>query len=384
MGRSDTINVLHVVPGLYRGGMELALRRIVRGLCSRRMNHSIIALNPCPNPLGGFPKGVKIFQLAVKPRDPLLPLRLRRLIHQVRPSVIHARNWGAWPDVAIARLLSLHPVPLVFSFHGWSSHGPIPLRCRLAFRVLGRLTSTVFTVCNSSRDMIERTTGLSSRRIRVIYNGVDSERFSPSRCKRNVSAGRFVIGTVGSLTPVKNQQALIDASGLLAGQGVDVELRIAGDGPLRERLVQMAEEMKISDRLQMVGHVDRVEEFLGQLDLFVLPSSSEAHPNALLEAMSCGLACVASDVGGVREILDDGRCGVLVNSPTGQEFAQAIARMIASSSRRRELASNARHRVVQHFSMQAMLDSYERLYRQCAAHSISAGGESASVQAMVP
>ena len=121
-----------------------------------------------------------------------------------------------------------------------------------------------------------------------------------------------MVGTVGNLTPVKNHLLLVEAFAGAVRQGLDAQLQIAGQGPMGHAVRDRATALGMADRVQLVGQVRDVPQFLGQLDLFVLSSASEAHPNALLEAMATGLPCVATAVGGVPEVLREG-AGVVVD-----------------------------------------------------------------------
>ena len=355
------IHVLHVVPTLTVGGMELAMSRVTRALANNGMRHSICCLKGEAAIRSRFDASVRIHCLRGEPNDPMLPLRLRRLIRRLRPTIIHARNWGAWPDVALARLTTRPRVPLVFSFHGMDRPGPMPPRRRLACRALAGITTHLFTVSEASKRMLVEDVGLPARRIDVIPNGVDTGRFSPSppRPERRP----LVVGTVGSLTLVKNQGVLIRACARLVAAAIDVIVRLAGRGPEKKELSDLARSLRIHDRVRFAGHVEDVPAFLRDLDVFVLPSAAEAHPNALLEAMSCGLPCVASAVGGVPEMLEGGRCGVLVapNDPAG--LADALAQLARCPQRRFELARAARHRVCRQYGMDRMIGRYADLYR---------------------
>lgn len=349
-----------MVPTLGVGGMELALSRIVRGLEGCGLRHSVVCLKGEPVIQDQLGPGVAVYCMHARANELLLPWRLRRLILSVRPTVIHVRNWGAWPDVALARLAILPPVPLVFSFHGLTQPGKMPWRRVLAFRALAALTTSLFTVSGASRRWLIDQLGLPAGKTAVIPNGVDTDRFRPA-AKRDRSL-RFVVGTVGSLTPIKDHSLLIRACADLVQRGVDLELRIAGEGPDKAMLAGLAESLGLSDRVRLVGHVDDVPGFLQHLDVFALSSRSEQHPNALLEAMACGLPCVATTVGGVAEILDRGRCGLLVAADDHRAMARAIEQLANGPELREELAKSSRARVCERFNLDRMVSDYAELY----------------------
>ncbi|MBE3040844.1 MAG: glycosyltransferase, partial [Chloroflexi bacterium] len=356
-----TIHVLHLVPRLGVGGMELAMSRIVRELGKRGMRHSIVCLKGEAGIRDQFDDSVRVYCMNAKPNDPRLPWRLRKLVGDIRPTVIHARNWGAWPDIAMARLMTFRPAPLIFSFHGFDTVQPIPYRRRIAFRGLAAITTRVFTVSEASRRMLVDDLGLSAPRVDVIPNGVDTARFRPMPGK--VRADRFVVGTAGSLTPVKNQALLVQACADLIRAGVNLRLRIAGKGSLERNLTELAQALGIAEFVQLEGHVDDMPAFLHGLDAFVLPSDSEANPNALLEAMACGLPCIATRVGGVPEAFDDGRCGILVDANDRVALGDAIRRLSHTEHLGPQLGGLALARVVSHYSMDQMIDRYDQLYR---------------------
>jgi len=358
------VRVVHVVPSLSVGGMELAMSRIIHGMPRDGFEHTVVCLK---GEGGGWARQLRltqVYNMYAVPNDPRLPWRLWRLLRHCRPNVIHARNWGAWPDVALARLLFWPPIPLVFSFHGLDRAGQMPLRRRLAFRVLAGITTRVFTVSEGAKRYLVDEVGLSASRIQVIPNGVDTKRFSPGPPRTR--GGRLVVGTVGSLTPVKNQALLLRSCAALAGHGVDWELRLAGKGPWEARLRQLAAHLGVTERVRFHGAVEEVPAFLRDLDLFALPSDTEAHPNALLEAMACGLPCVASGIGGVPEVLAKGQCGIIVAPGEQAALTHQIVRLARDGELARRLGIAARERVRREYSLEGMLQAYERLYREVA------------------
>lgn len=354
------IHVLHVVPTLKAGGMEMALARIANGLLAEGITHSVAVLKGDAIIAEQFDPRVRIHCLHARPYDWSVPLQLRRLIVAESPQLIHARNPGAWPEVALARLGVCPRVPLVFSFHGLADAKPLPWRWRVSMRLLARTSSHLFTVSRRSRQFLAGQVGLPAAAIAVIPNGVDGARFAPRSCAAN--AGTLVLGTLASLTPVKNQALLLRAGARLLRAGVDLRVDIAGEGPQRAALEELIRALGIGDSVRLLGLVADTPAFLRSLDVFVLPSASEAHPNALAEAMASGLACVASDVGGIREILDEGRAGLLFPAGDEDRLVDAMHKLVADPSLRRALGEAARDHVCREYAMAKMLARYRDLY----------------------
>jgi glycosyltransferase involved in cell wall biosynthesis len=344
--------------------MELVMAQVIAGLTNGEMRHDIACLKGEPQIADRLPGETDIHCLHARPNEPQLPVRLAALIRKIRPTVIHARNWGAWPDVAVARLLARPIVPLILSFHGLDGTGKPPLRRRLASKVLARTASYLFTLSKRSKDLLVAEWGWPEARVNIIPNGVDTHRFRP--CQKHVSYGRIVVGSVGRLRPVKNHGLLIRACASLARQGTDLELRIAGEGEDRANALQLAHQLGFSERLKLYGYVEDVAGFLNQLDVFVLPSNLEQHPNALTEAMAYGVASIATRVGCVEELMDGGRCGVIVAPGDVQGLERALLFLIKNPDARVNFASVAREHVSTNYSLKRMLAAYRRMYLEQA------------------
>jgi glycosyltransferase involved in cell wall biosynthesis len=351
--------------------MELGMVKVIAGLNGGRMRHSVAYLKGEPEIADRLPRVTRVYALNSRSNDVRVPGRIARLIREVRPTVIHARNWGAWPDAVAGRLLAANRTPLILSFHGLGRAGYMPMRRRAASWVMARMSTRLVAVSNESKELMASKWGWPRGRIEVIPNGVDTERFSPG--ERGERQGRLTIGTVGNLRPVKNHALLMRACAELVRSGMDLELRIAGEGDERGNLVALASTIGLGDRLKLCGRVEDVPGFLRQLDLFVLSSDSEQHPNALNEAMACGLACVATNVGCVSELLDEGRCGRIVLPGDADAMVSAMRELLQDPTLRQMLGQTARQRACDHYSLSAMLDAYEQLYRECS-------GELAGVQ----
>jgi len=166
---------------------------------------------------------------------------------------------------------------------------------------------------------------------------------------------------------VKNHALLVRACAELAAGGIDLELRIAGEGQDRPALLALAESLGLAGRFRLPGRIADVPGFLGELDVFVLSSDSEQHPNALNEAMACGLPCVSTRVGCVEELLDGGRCGRIVEPGDLPGLTAALREMLADADARGRLAAAARQQACARYSNERMLSAYDAMYRRLSA-----------------
>jgi glycosyltransferase involved in cell wall biosynthesis len=214
-------------------------------------------------------------------------------------------------------------------------------------------------VANSAaaRTHLERE-GVPSARIHVIPNGVSVERFAPIAMVRPVRT--FV--TVANLRREKAHDVLLHAAARLAPSHPDLRFVLAGGGPQEAELKALATRLGIDAQVEFRGHVEDVPALLAGADAFVLPSRTEAFPNAAIEAMAAGLPVVASAVGGLLDLIDDGRTGVLVPPDAVARLADAMAALVAEPARASRLGAAARAEVAARYSFDRMVRSFEDLY----------------------
>jgi glycosyltransferase involved in cell wall biosynthesis len=359
---AERVHVLHIVRTLtVDGGMERSMKRVIEGLAGRNIRHTVLLLSDAEDVLD-LAHLAPLLRVCPRRRDPRTSFGIWRQLCRLHPTVIHVRNWGPWIDTTLARLVQRPRVPLVWSFHGVEDIERLPPARRSALRAASLLTSRIFAVSRATRALLVGLVGIPERRIDVIANGVDAEYFVPPPSSPRPH-DRFVIGSVGRLAPIKNHALLIEAAADLVARGIDLEVRIAGTGSTEAALRELAAARAIEDRIRLLGHVEDVRRFLWDLDLFALTSDMEGSPNAVLEAMACGVPVVATAVGGVEEQLDGGRCGVLVARRDRAALERAIEGIVASPEARRAYAALARARIVEWYALASMLDAYETLYR---------------------
>jgi glycosyltransferase involved in cell wall biosynthesis len=212
-------------------------------------------------------------------------------------------------------------------------------------------------VANSSaaKSELERE-GVPAGRIHVIPNGV-----LPAGNVRETRPVRTIL-TVANLRREKAHEILLQSAALLAASHPDLRYLVAGDGPRAAELGALARALRIEDRVEFLGHVDDVPALLARADVFALPSRSEAFPNAAMEAMAAGLPVVASAVGGLLDLIDHGRTGLLVPVDDAGALAAAIERLALAPDRARHIGAAAQEDMVTRYSFDRMVHSFEELY----------------------
>jgi polysaccharide biosynthesis protein PelF len=208
----------------------------------------------------------------------------------------------------------------------------------------------------------EEHLGVPQNRIRVIFNGVDPEKFYP--CKREQS-GRALVSTVGLIYPLKGQLDLIHAAAVLKPEFDNLEVRFYGAATDREYFdacMSKVAELELKNCVTFAGSTKEPWKAYTAAAIVAFPSISEAFPYAVVEAMACGAAIVATDVGGVREAVGD--CGLLVPARTPRAMAGAISFLLRDVAERERLGRMARARVLKHFTDEHFLNSYDSAYRK--------------------
>jgi L-malate glycosyltransferase len=231
------------------------------------------------------------------------------------------------------------------------SRGQIALQ-RWAYRCAHRI------VANSSAATRQlESEGIDRRRVAMIPNGVDLDRYADRGRIRSIHR----VITVANLRREKGHIALLDAAASLVRTHPALTFSVVGDGPLRADLEARARDLNLDGRVSFLGHRDDVPALLAQADLFVLPSQSEAFPNSVLEAMASGLPVVARAVGGLPDLVEHGRTGVLVQEETSAALGAAIDELVRRPERATALGIAARASVAR-FSFDRMVAAFEDLY----------------------
>jgi len=292
---------------------------------------------------------------------------LVKLIRNRRVAVLHTHEFFMNTLGLMASWLT--GVPLVATVHGRNYYSDRARR-RVAYRLVGRFAGQMVTVSEANKRFLAERVGIPARRIQVIPNGVPLDdrpgaaTLSALRESLGIDQHHTVVGTVGSLYPVKGHKYLMDAVPSVLGRFPQTVFVIIGQGRLREELEAHAARLGVAANLRFLGHREDVHDLLSICDIFVLPSLSEGMPLALLEAMAAGLPAVATRVGGVTEVLEDRKTGLLVPSGDSDALADTIMTLLANPSLAKELGEAARRIAETRFALPGMVGAYEGIYSE--------------------
>jgi glycosyltransferase involved in cell wall biosynthesis len=363
-----TLRVVQVITRCVRGGALQVVRCLLERLPRSEFEQTLVC-----GPEGAPPDAVVVPGLVREIRpltDAAALFRLSRLFAQDRPDVVHAHTYKAGILASIAGRLAGVPgvifTPHGHIFSGGASIPGVPTGCRL---------DLLRWVTRAGQGCADRITALSepdlnqqvalrlspASKYEVIRNGIEIERFSLPRGR--LFPGAPVIGAVGRFSEEKGHRFLLEAMSQVRRSLPEAHLVLVGYGALEDSLRRQAAQLGLAGAVTFTGERDSAE-MLPSFDLFVQPSLYESQGLALLEAMAAGIPVIATAVGGVGDVVLEGRTGMLVPAADPEALAGAIVRLWSAPEEARGFAERASDRVREAFSSERMLESYARLYRE--------------------
>ena len=299
--------------------------------------------------------------------DARLLIRTADIIRTHRTTVIQSHGYKS---ALVAWICGrLYGVPWVAFSHGYTSENRrISLYNRLDAWVLRRADAVV-AVSRAMADQLAAG-GVPVNRIHVIHNAIDPAEYSvggngsPWRRRWGISADQVVLGVIGRLSPEKGQQIFLKAFKGVVARAPNRKAVLVGDGPEKESLVQLARRLGLANHVLFTGHDSHIEELYPALDLVVIPSLSEGLPNVLLEGLLYGKPVVATEVGGIPEILKPAGAGWLVPPGNVRALEYAMLDALEDAGRRTSSVTAGLEYVRRHCSPQHRAESVIRLYRR--------------------
>jgi sugar transferase (PEP-CTERM/EpsH1 system associated) len=365
--------IAHVLFCLDYGGLENGVVNLVNGLPCERFRHAIIALSHASDfrrRLRREDTGVYVINKR-SGKDPKAYYRLFRLLRALRPTVVHTRNFGTLDCVLVAGLAG---VPWrIHGEHGWDVHDPdgTRRRYRRIRRLLNPMIDRFVVVSRDLEHWMTGRVGINDSKVVRICNGVDTTVFRPAAAESRQllpaewrSSKTVVIGSVSRLSEIKDPLNLIRSFIELRATpiGQRARLLLIGDGELKDKGLAMLREAGALEAAWLPGSRDDIPQLLRCMDLFVLSSRREGISNTLLEAMATGLPVIATATGGNLELVQNEVSGRLVPPEDSAALAAALLEYVRDSGLRAAQGNAARMLVERHYSLQAMISDYSRLY----------------------
>lgn len=318
-------------------------------------------------------RGIRTVELTAL-RRPVRPIRdvrafvqILRLIRRERYDIVHTHVSKAGVLGRLAARMAGVPV-IVHTHHGRIVElldsgimAGLLLRCeRLAARVSSQLVAVSADTEQYLRDL---RIGVEATR-RIVYNGVDEERFRNEGTPRGDGP---LIGVVASVIKDKGADVVLSALPLIRERVPAARLRFVGGGPMLGVLAERVDALGLGDTVELVGHADDVRPHLADFDLVVLASRREGLPLVLLEAMAMGRPVVATTVGGTPEVVLDGETGLLVPPGDWRALADAIVRVLSDTERARRMGEAGRQVVEERFRLSQMVGRIDSMYSELLA-----------------
>jgi glycosyltransferase involved in cell wall biosynthesis len=353
-----------------RGGTERQFVRLVRGIDRNRYDIAIACLQRCGPLLSEVESlGISIVEFPIDSlynfKAAKLFVQLVRFLRREQIQIVHTFDF--YTSVFAVPAARLAGVPVVLA----SRRELLNLRTawqQRAIRVACRLATGV--VANSravGHDMVGAESG-SLRKIHILPNCIDLDKFEQKsdaekiRRELRVSPRSILIGALGNLRPEKNLETF-----LLAARGIvdaipSAEFLVIGDGPAANKLKSLANDLHVSESVHFLGERPDVPDLLAALDILVMSSYTESFPNAILEAMAMGKPVVATNVGGIPEVVEEGQTGFLVPPRDPKAIADRVLSLCRNSIQRLQMGQTARARVERNFTVQAVTAKLEGIY----------------------
>jgi glycosyltransferase involved in cell wall biosynthesis len=358
------MRILHTEWSDGWGGQEIRVVNEMEGM-ARRGHNVVLATRPhCRISNGAQTRGIGVFHLPMRGSYDLRSIfQLRQVLRQKRIEVVNTHSGiDSWIGGIAARLAA---TPVLLR----TRHLNIPLK-RSPLNFVHHLPDRIITCGEAIRNELIERDGFAPGTLVNIATGIDFNQFVPKQSRAQVRAAlgltdsAFIILMVGILRGVKGHENALNAMSLLAKESPQVLLLLAGNGPMEEYLRQKAADFGIADRVRFLGFRDDIPDLMGAADMLLLTSKSEGVPQSITQALGIGLPVVATRVGGVTELIEHERTGVLIPPGDPNATAAAIRRGIANPEQARTFAAAGKAHARANFSLAAMLDKTEQLYSE--------------------
>ncbi|MFH1904709.1 MAG: glycosyltransferase [bacterium] len=369
------IKVIHLVEDLKIGGLERVVATIAEGLDKEKYDVEVWCVardGEIADELKG--KGIKVKILGILTyHNPFNILRLVSAMRKANPDIIHTHGYFANTAGRLAGLLARIPIILA---HLHSTYYYYKKRHFLIEKFLSLFTSKIICCSEAVKQFAVNYEKVNSNKLIIIYNGIDLQNFCQfgnlreTRKRLGLSDKEKVIGSVGRLKEVKGYKFLLEAATRVVKEIFGVKFLIIGDGSLREELEKLTKNLGLKQKVIFTGKQKDISELLGIMDIFVFPSLLEGLGIAAIEAMAFGLPIVATNVGGIPEIVNDRKSGFLVPPKDSHALAIKIIELLKDGGKAQKMGRIGKEIFEKKFTSKIMIREIERLYEEAIQNTL--------------
>lgn len=364
------MKICHVTYDMRIGGTEQVILNIVQGTFQTDLTHQILCIEA---PLGPFADKAKEFidRIDTIPRkdgfDVSLIFKIRHFIKEHDIDILHCHQYTPWCYGALASAYTNTKV--IFTEHGRFFPDSSSTKRKFINPLLDFFTSTYTAISKATAKALVEYEFIESKKIRTLYNGINGckevvsiEEIQTLKKTYSIPNDAVILGTIARFDPIKNHEMMIEACAVLNKKNINCILVIVGDGENRENIEALVTRLKIQNKVILTGYISSPQHFYSVFDIFLLTSFSEGTSMTLLEAMSAGLPCIVTDVGGNAELISSEEIGIAIPSNDINALEQSIVKIIQDTDYTDMIKNNVKAHFKAHFSKDKMVNNYESIY----------------------
>jgi glycosyltransferase involved in cell wall biosynthesis len=358
------LNVIQVVEDLKIGGLERVIENFVLHADTEEFSMSVLCLSKggaIADALRTAGRDVDILDIR-NYHSPLSVARVVQWLKKKKADIVHTHGYPAGVLGRVAAIIAGSPCII---HHVHSTYLELNRRHHSMEKLLSRFSRRIICCSESVKHFVRDRENIAHDKLTVLYNGVaeprsmDRQSGAELRSTLGIPEGSPVVGCVASLTRHKGYRYLLEAF----KETGDAVLLIIGDGPERKELEQLSRDLEISNRVIFAGHKMDVSPYVHIMDIAVLPSSErEGLGISIIEAMALSKPVIATAVGGLPEVVEDGRTGILVKPKHSSSLATALHKLLASPHLRKDMGARGKKRYEKMFSLHEMIKKLEDIY----------------------
>lgn len=353
------LTILHTECSDGWGGQEIRTVRESQGM--QRRGHRLVIAAPARSMIykRALEAGFTVYDFEFSKKNPLSFMRMRTILKQEKVDVL---NTHSSRDSWVAGIAARYPTRLARIIRTRHLSTPIG-KTPLSRFIYNTVPDAIMTTGEEIRRMMVQDNGYDGGKIFSVPTGTDLAVFDPENVAPTLETGGFSVGMLSVLRSWKGHEYFIRAVPIILKAVPDASFYIAGDGPQRDNIARLIDEMSIKDRVVMLGHREDVAGILMSLDVVVHPSyANEGVPQGVLQALAMKRPVVASDAGATREVVIDGETGFLIRPRSPEEIAEKVIELYRNPSVGESFARRGRALVEAGHSLERMLDKIEGIY----------------------